>query len=502
MPLINGQKMACEPCIRGHRSTTCNHANERVMVPVRKPGRPLNECPHTRGSNCGCRDVTVAIPRKRKCECVGDKSAAPKTSLTQTSVEAIRPGNASISAKEQQGGEPSSCCKPKAPSAETPASIPPAMAPAPATASLSQPQAQVTPVHGNGASQWTTNWNWNFGSMNSSHIPQPFPGFTASVSQQPQPIQVQAARVPQAAETGVSASKRSDSDDEVEGRSSQEGSTSSSAPDEPASRSSCCSTRSSSTAQFATTPDSASPESSGASSYTGHSRSNSKSRATRKLRKDRQSVSSIATAVPQVMPETATRPAFPVMIQSPVSQMSMQPITAHPPACTNCGHNQPAILIYLPFGLPAQPVAYTGAGGGPVYVVQPAQPAPVNMPPPPQDFSRTPNPPMTAITVPMGGCASDTTGLGTLHECNCGPGCQCLGCIAHPFNDATREYIRSAQNAFDDFTTPYQSLQDIDSGAVPTAQSIANLTLSPEQTLASEDFFFIDYPSAQRTYPG
>lgn len=215
----------------------------------------------------------------------------------------------------------------------------------------------------------------------------------------------------------------------------------------------------------------------------------------------RQSVSSIATAVPQALPETTPRPAFPVMIQSPVSQMSMQPITAHPPNCTNCGHNQPAILIYLPFGLPAQPVAYTGTGGGPVYVVQPTQPAPVNMPPP-QEFPRAPNPSMQAITVPMGGCASDTTGLGTLHECNCGPGCQCLGCIAHPFNDATREYIRSAQNAFDDFGTPYQSLQDLDSANMPTAQSIANLTLSPEQTLASEDFFFVDYPSAQRVYPG
>lgn len=502
MPLINGQKMACEPCIRGHRSTTCNHANERVMVPVRKPGRPLNECPHTRGSNCGCRDVTVAIPRKRKCECVGDKSAAAKTSLTQTSAEAARPGNASTSVKEQQGSEPSSCCKPKAPSTEaSSASIPPAMAAVPAMTPLSQPQAQVPPMNGNAASQWTTNWNWNFGSMASSHAPQPFPGFTASVPQQPQPIQVQAPRVPQAVEAVVPTAKKSDSDDEVEGRSSQEGSTSSSAADEPTVRSSCCSTRSSSTAQFAPTPDTASPESSGASSYAGHSRSNSRSRTTRKLRKDRQSVSSIATAVPQALPETTPRPAFPVMIQSPVSQMSMQPITAHPPNCTNCGHNQPAILIYLPFGLPAQPVAYTGTGGGPVYVVQPTQPAPVNMPPP-QEFPRAPNPSMQAITVPMGGCASDTTGLGTLHECNCGPGCQCLGCIAHPFNDATREYIRSAQNAFDDFGTPYQSLQDLDSANMPTAQSIANLTLSPEQTLASEDFFFIDYPSAQRVYPG
>ncbi len=57
-----------EPCIRGHRSTKCNHANERLMVPVRKPGRPLSSCPHS-GGNCGCGSVTAAIPRKQACGC-------------------------------------------------------------------------------------------------------------------------------------------------------------------------------------------------------------------------------------------------------------------------------------------------------------------------------------------------------------------------------------------------------------------------------------------------
>lgn len=520
MPLINGQKMACEPCIRGHRSTTCNHAAERVMVPVRKPGRPLNECPHPRGSNCGCRDLTVAIPRKRKCECVGDKSAAPKTSLTQTSAEAVRPGNASASIKEPQEAEPSSCCQPKTSAGEASASVPSIVPAVPASAPMIQPQTQVESMN---AAQWGANLNWNFGALNSSHMPQPFPGFTASVSQQHQPIQsmqstpqVQHARIPQPAEAATAISKKSDSDDEVEGRSSQDESTSSSATDEPASRSSCCSTRSSSTAQFASTPGTTSPRSSSASVYAGHSRSNSRSRTSTRLRKDRQSVSSIATAIPQVLPETANRPTIPVMLQSPVSQMPMQPMIAHPPACTNCGHGQPTILIYMPFGPPTQPVAYTGTGG-PVYMMQPPQqsqqpqqpqhpqqlqqpqPAPVNMAPQ-HEFPL--NPPMTAITVPMAGCASDTTGTGASHKCHCGPGCQCIGCLEHLLNDATREYVRSAQESLYDFSSPYTGMQDIDPVAVPTAQSIANLTLSPEQTLAPEDFFFIDYPSGHRTYPG
>ncbi|KAK3956698.1 hypothetical protein QBC32DRAFT_86453 [Pseudoneurospora amorphoporcata] len=72
MPVINGQKMACAPCIRGHRSTKCTHATERVMVPVRKPGRPLSlcACPN-RPPNCSCGGggVKVAIPRKQRCGC-------------------------------------------------------------------------------------------------------------------------------------------------------------------------------------------------------------------------------------------------------------------------------------------------------------------------------------------------------------------------------------------------------------------------------------------------
>jgi len=58
-----------EPCIRGHRSTKCNHASERLMVPVRKPGRPLSICPHPPARPCGCAGVTAAIPRRQTCHC-------------------------------------------------------------------------------------------------------------------------------------------------------------------------------------------------------------------------------------------------------------------------------------------------------------------------------------------------------------------------------------------------------------------------------------------------
>ncbi|KAL5606011.1 hypothetical protein BROUX41_006199 [Berkeleyomyces rouxiae] len=75
MPIIDGIKMACVPCIRGHRSTKCNHASERVMVPVRKPGRPLSICPHPSSKPCAC-GVTAAIPKKPNCPCSPSDSKA------------------------------------------------------------------------------------------------------------------------------------------------------------------------------------------------------------------------------------------------------------------------------------------------------------------------------------------------------------------------------------------------------------------------------------------
>ncbi|KAI1429843.1 hypothetical protein F5Y12DRAFT_340029 [Xylaria sp. FL1777] len=69
MPVIDGVKVACIPCIRGHRSTKCTHQAERIMIPVRKPGRPLSSCPHQKGKPCNCNNITAAIPRNGKCGC-------------------------------------------------------------------------------------------------------------------------------------------------------------------------------------------------------------------------------------------------------------------------------------------------------------------------------------------------------------------------------------------------------------------------------------------------
>ncbi|KAJ5054024.1 uncharacterized protein L3040_000310 [Drepanopeziza brunnea f. sp. 'multigermtubi'] len=55
MPHINGRKYSCEPCIRGHRATSCAHT-DRILVAVRKPGRPLESCGHNLNT-CQCGKV-------------------------------------------------------------------------------------------------------------------------------------------------------------------------------------------------------------------------------------------------------------------------------------------------------------------------------------------------------------------------------------------------------------------------------------------------------------
>lgn len=67
------------PCIRGHRSSKCDH-RDRVLVEVRKPGRPLSSCPHPTGS-CSCERVVInyTIPKASQCACPSEREAPTAT---------------------------------------------------------------------------------------------------------------------------------------------------------------------------------------------------------------------------------------------------------------------------------------------------------------------------------------------------------------------------------------------------------------------------------------
>ena len=65
------------------------------MIPVRKPGRPLSTCPCPPGRPCACGGVRVAIPKKQKCACPSKSSngtnASEESSPAGTPTSPTRP---------------------------------------------------------------------------------------------------------------------------------------------------------------------------------------------------------------------------------------------------------------------------------------------------------------------------------------------------------------------------------------------------------------------------
>lgn len=108
------------------------------------------------------------------------------------------------------------------------------------------------------------------------------------------------------------------------------------------------------------------------------------------------------------------------------------------------------------------------------------------------------------------GVSDFATNMDTIHACVCGDGCQCIGCAAHPYNDATQDYVRSAWASANEIQTPRDSMDATTNGldASPNEDgdnhqryggpldSTATSPTSDEQSLAATDFFFVTYPFA------
>ncbi|CAO3607860.1 unnamed protein product [Mucor hiemalis] len=72
--LINGIKFACNTCVKGHRSSNCNHI-ERPLFEIRKKGRPVTQCAF-------CRDLRKTRQIHIKCTCTDKSKNIENTATT------------------------------------------------------------------------------------------------------------------------------------------------------------------------------------------------------------------------------------------------------------------------------------------------------------------------------------------------------------------------------------------------------------------------------------
>lgn len=97
--LIDGEKWACEACVRGHRVSSCHHsgtflessvgddglimANAQVGRPlthINKKGRPVSQCPH-------CRGLRKSRTTHVKCECGDKKKQSHRNDLDPLTID-------------------------------------------------------------------------------------------------------------------------------------------------------------------------------------------------------------------------------------------------------------------------------------------------------------------------------------------------------------------------------------------------------------------------------
>ncbi|PWY78319.1 copper fist DNA binding domain protein [Aspergillus heteromorphus CBS 117.55] len=77
--LIDGEKWACEACVRGHRVSSCHHS-DRPLTHINKKGRPVSQCAH-------CRGLRKSRTTHTKCECGDKKKTSHKNELDPHAAE-------------------------------------------------------------------------------------------------------------------------------------------------------------------------------------------------------------------------------------------------------------------------------------------------------------------------------------------------------------------------------------------------------------------------------
>lgn len=104
MIIIDNMKYACERCIRGHRASTCNHKDAKLIM-IKPKGRPSTQCPHCKelrklknshvACNCSQKHNPSAKYHDKYCACIltGKCDCCTKKTKRKTNI-----GTSSLSA--------------------------------------------------------------------------------------------------------------------------------------------------------------------------------------------------------------------------------------------------------------------------------------------------------------------------------------------------------------------------------------------------------------------
>lgn len=439
--------MFSEPCIRGHRSTKCTHADERLMVPVRKPGRPLSTCPHPASRPCFCAGVTAAIPKKQPCRCGPGSKSTKAASIKKEPVDG-----------ETSGGE-----------------ITP---PSPARASSSSFKVSK-PSTKNSAARLSLD-PMGLARMDPSQLHMLSSPGVASVNPLANGIATTMAPMPSYTQAiGVNAMTESFAPQfQQHAHTLQAPFTGPTGPMNgqiAATNGSCCSSK--------TEPKETSPKQPAVAE-----------------------TKSCCSTKPEPVQQNGTHQTNGTLMPPP-PQVAAIPM----PNGMYAYYQPPTVFNYPPhygsYMQPLQPDQWRQVMSTMTYGQPMAQPM--------YGLSH-------GVPPSHANGAQDVENW-TSHQCSCGDGCQCVGCAAHPYNDATQDYVRSAwasmmgdsqmngsrhastngseTNGHPEQNGEVNGVSTISNGtemarvpSAPQTPSDATSGLAEEQTLSANDFFFVSYP--------
>lgn len=492
------QRASSEPCIRGHRSTKCTHANERLMVPVRKPGRPLSACPHPPSRPCSCAQVTAAIPRKQKCRC-GTESAEPSTAKndgnsTKETTPQSPPKASTPSYRVQKSSNKNGASNTSRRQSVDPTAIdridPSMVNVTPAFNGVQQPPAPMPDMSAFSAMGMVP--------ADSPFGPMMYPMF---------PPQIPSPMMSPDCTNGM-----------TNGHNNlvTNGNSQAKAEAPTPTVGSCC--------------DGGGGEGSNGSTTAPPTSESSTAAASPAPAIEPKTKSCCSPRVSSPKEERASEPLPTSDVSAPGSFiMSPFPTPMVMPNGMYAYYPQPTVFTYPPqYGSYLQPLqpdqwrqmmaSMTFAAGGAMSVPYALPPGAIPYPPP---------------TVPHSASGTPHQASGTSHQCSCGASCQCIGCAAHPYNEATQNYVRSAWESMTDESqhhaghrsarssqnhvngnatngtngtavegdspnpkaTPFAGSRDGNaSPPAPQTPSDAASGMSEEQALSASDFFFVSYP--------